>query len=127
MKKFFPTLGMAKTFEFKKFIKTMAASWVAVNASVILLFACVYYTIDKHRENSYFTGISKNREDRLFSDYLYFSVIISSTLGLGEIAPRRPEENTEFSIVGRVVIATHILFSLFVNDVLDSIENFVLA
>lgn len=123
-----PTLGLAKKMGFKTFLGRMASSWFGLNSCIILVFALVYYMMDNGREHSYFTGISKDKKSRSFSDYLYFSVIVTSTLGLGEITAKSPDETDgRYSHIGRAVIAAHIMLSLLLNDMLDSIENFILA
>uniref|UniRef100_A0A6C0KD98 Potassium channel domain-containing protein n=1 Tax=viral metagenome TaxID=1070528 RepID=A0A6C0KD98_9ZZZZ len=113
---------------FKTFLFRMASSWFGLNIGIIVMFACIYYFIDKERKISYFTGISKQKNDRTFTDYLYFSVIVTSTLGLGEITAQKPDDVTgRFSQFGRGLIAGHVMLSLLLNDMLDSVENFILA
>jgi len=125
-----PTLGWGKTMSFKGFVSSMATSWVILNMSLVLFFALVYYVTDHSRPISYFSGIDDNPENRKFTDYLYFSVIVTSTLGLGEIVPKTKEENklsTQQWRIGRGIVALHIMSSLMLNDMLDTAENYILA
>ena len=101
--------------------------WLVTNVALIILFALVYRHYDDE-EKSIFTGLA-GIEHRRFSDYLYLSVIINTTLGLGEIVPFRENlpVHKERQHISRILVSVHIMSSLMMNDVLDSFENIKLA
>lgn len=106
------------------FLGKMASAWIALNMTIILLFAYIYKVIDSKtgEKKSMFRGIT--HKDK-FGEYIYFSVIITTTLGLGEIVP--DPDAIEKSWPARFAVATHILSTLWFNDILDSIENIKLS
>ena len=94
---------------------------------LIATFACIYQTVDRE-ERSIFNGLAGIKY-RQFGDYMYLSVIINTTLGLGEIVPMKNNEPEfkEKQSISRMLVATHIMTSLAVNDALDSFENIKLS
>mgnify|MGYP001185203398 CR=1 FL=1 len=105
--------------------------WLLLNVALINLFAYLYMLYDKDHDDSIFRGI-KGTKNRTYFDYFYLSVIINSTLGLGEIVPTDEGdiEDKDFrskQITSRVLICTHIMTSLYFNDILDTYENLKLA
>ena len=105
------------------FFKNIGSKWLVLNLSIIIFWAWVYMHIDK-KERSIFRGMKGT--EKTFFDYFYFSVIITSTLGLGEIVPD-PEADRNDTIKGRTAVMIHILSALFLNDLLDSYENLILS
>lgn len=105
------------------FFKNIASKWLLLNFTIIIFWARVYMQIDK-KEGTIFRGMKGT--EKTFFDYFYFSVIITSTLGLGEIVPD-PEANRNDTIKGRTCVMIHILCALFLNDLLDSYENLILS
>lgn len=112
------------------FLVHTGALWLAINFFSILLFACIYYYYDNEPE-SIFKGMH-HESHRTFNDYLYFSTIINTTLGLGEIIPNNegnvndPNFQRKRSL-SRKLVCFHVMFSLFINDMMDSFENLKLA
>jgi len=126
-----PLLGSGKTMTYVGYMFSSINRWIIVNSIIIIIAACVYWWVDVDREESYFNGIN-SKGKRSFYEYLYFSVIITSTLGLGEIVPRKVDYSTdkkpvENKSLGRVMVASHIMMSLLLNDMVDSHENFILS
>ena len=121
---FFLLVKPAKTYTY---ILQNTLLWLVVNVTIIIIFALIYRAFDKD-EKSMFNGLS-NIDDREFSDYLYFSIIINTTLGLGEIVPIK-DNSIEFRSkqrLSRALVAAHIMGSLIINDALDSFENLKLS
>ena len=118
--KFFSLSKPAKTYTY---VAQNSFLWLTTNVALIVFFALIYRAYD-HREESIFNGLA-GIESRRFSDYLYLSVIINTTLGLGEIVPFKDNspEHKERQHISRVLVATHIMSSLFLNDALDSFEK----
>lgn len=106
-----------------EFFKKIGSKWLALNIGIIFLWAWIYMNIDK-KDGTIFKGIKGT--DKTFFDYFYFSVIITSTLGLGEIVPD-PDSNRKDMIRGRTTVIAHIISTLFLNDMLDSYENLILS
>ena len=122
-----PFFILAKPAKTYTYILQNTLLWFTVNITLIIIFALIYQAFDKE-EKSMFNGLS-NIEQRRFSDYLYFSVIINTTLGLGEIVPITVN-SVEFRSkqrISRSLVAFHIMSSLIVNDALDSFENLKLS
>lgn len=122
--RFFSLSKPAKTYTY---VAQNSLLWLATNLALILLFALVYRAYDDE-EVSIFNGLA-GIEQRRFSDYIYLSIIINTTLGLGEIVPFKDNapEHRERQHVSRVLVAVHIMTSLLLNDALDSFENIKLA
>lgn len=113
------------------FMGAMSVLWIVVNISIIVFFGTLYYLVDINREESYFRGLG-NKDARTYFDYIYFSVVVTTTLGLGEIVPHTPVDEDGSRIehrskIGRIIVMIHILFSVYSNDVLDTWENLHLA
>ena len=121
---FFSLSKPAKTYTY---VAQNSLLWLTTNLALILFFAMVYRAYDDE-ERSIFNGLAGIKERR-FSDYLYLSVIINTTLGLGEIVPMKENapELRQRQHISRILVATHIMTSLFLNDALDSFENIKLA
>ena len=100
-----------------------------VNSLVIILFGYIYYKFDTD-EDSIFEGMP-DIKNRKFHEYIYFSTIINTTLGLGEIVPTKNIENKQElmrkKLISRMLVGTHIFLSLIVNDMMDSFENIKLS
>jgi hypothetical protein len=100
-----------------------------VNALLIILFGYIYYKFDTD-EISIFEGMP-NIKNRKMSEYIYFSTIINTTLGLGEIIPTKNVENKQElmkkKLVSRTIVGIHIFISILINDMLDSFENIKLS
>ena len=93
---------------------------------VSLLFALVYYFIDQTYDDdvSRLKGVTDKTK---FSNYIYYSIIITSTLGLGEIVPHPGDEKIEPSWKMRTALCIHIFTFIFANSFLDSLENYILV
>lgn len=100
-----------------------------VNTALIILFGYIYYKFDND-EKSIFEGMP-DIENRKFYEYIYFSTIINTTLGLGEIIPTKNLENKEElmkkKLLSRTLVGIHIFTSILINDMLDSFENIKLS
>lgn len=100
-----------------------------VNTALIILFGYIYYKFDND-ETSIFEGMP-DIKNRKFYEYIYFSTIINTTLGLGEIIPTKNVENKEElmkkKLVSRTLVGIHIFISILINDMLDSFENIKLS
>ena len=100
-----------------------------VNTALIILFGYIYYKFDND-EISIFEGMP-DIKNRKFYEYIYFSTIINTTLGLGEIIPTKNLENKEElmkkKLVSRTLVGIHIFISILINDMLDSFENIKLS
>lgn len=100
-----------------------------VNIALIILFGYIYYKFDSD-ETSIFEGMP-DIKNRKFYEYIYFSTIINTTLGLGEIIPTKNVENKDElmkkKLVSRTLVGIHIFISILINDMLDSFENIKLS
>lgn len=105
------------------FFTNIGSKWILLNFGIIIIWAFIYMKIDD-KSQSIFKGMDRSKNT--YFDYLYFSVIITSTLGLGEIVPD-PEKKRTNTVRGRIAVMIHILTSLFLNDILDSYENLILS
>ena len=126
-----PLLSLKKPQKTYSFMGKISLIWLLLNVALINLFAYLYMLYDKDHDDSIFRGI-KGTKNRTYFDYFYLSVIINSTLGLGEIVPTDEGdiEDKDFrskQITSRVLICTHIMTSLYFNDILDTYENLKLA
>lgn len=126
-----PLLSLKKPKKTFGFMGSISLLWLFLNVILINLFALLYMTFDKDHDESIFRGI-KDTKNRNYFDYFYLSVIINSTLGLGEIVPTDEGdiEDKDFrskQITSRILICTHIMTSLYFNDILDTYENIKLA
>ncbi len=122
-----PFFILAKPAKTYTYILQNTMLWFTFNITLIIVFASIYQAFDKE-EKSMFNGLSDINQ-RGFSDYLYFSIIINTTLGLGEIVPIK-DNSVQFRSrqrISRSLVATHIMSSLLINDALDSFENLKLS
>jgi len=104
--------------------------WLTFNLIIISTFALIYKYYDSG-EKSIFKGLQSEKQ-RSYSDYFYFSIIINTTLGLGEIVPLSIGDHSDPDFIrskslSRKLVAIHIMTSLLFNDMLDSFENIKLA
>lgn len=123
-------LSLKKPEKSYKFVLKAGFFGLFVNFILIIIFASIYSFFDKN-ENSIFKGMDK-KTHRKFGDYLYFSVIINTTLGLGEIIPvNNGNPNDESFIksksISRVLVSIHILTSILVNNLLISFYDLKLS
>ena len=105
---------------------SFALTTLIVNLMLALYFAVIYYWVDNNyneTDESLLAGIHKAGKTDI-SNYIYFSIIITSTLGLGELVPRKDPKP---SYAMRFVVCTQIMLTLFVNDFIDSTENMLLS
>lgn len=103
-----------------------AISTLILNLLLSLLFGCVYFIIDNNFNTSggsLLRGIEPEQM-KYFGSYIYFSVIITSTLGLGEIVPSNSKKPAS---IMRFIVCLHIMTVIFMNDFLDSVENMLLS
>ena len=95
---------------------------------VVLIFSLVYYTIDtvyNKDEKSMLRGV----KEKTYFNYFYYTVIITTTLGLGEIVPYTEDDRPDHKNLWIMRTATmlNIVSIFFINDFIDSSENFKLA
>lgn len=110
-----------------KFMMSMILYYFIINFALSILFAFVYQYVDNKHGDSKLKGLASPK-DRSFVDYLYFSIIINSTLGLGEVSPRTGTNgNEQKSSYMRLCVAVHIFSVLWINDILDTYENIKLS
>ena len=114
-----------KKVKFQFPIKVAGTAIVALLANS-LLFALIYFTLDKMNpdKESRIRGI---KDKNNFWNYMYFSIVIGSTLGLGDMIPHPGDKKRETSAEMRVVIACQVLASLFIAKFVDATENFILS
>ena len=128
---FKPLISLKKPKKTYKFMTKISLIWLFLNVTLINLFASLYMLYDKEHDDSIFRGI-KGTKNRTYFDYFYLSVIINSTLGLGEIVPTDEGdiEDKDFKskqMTSRILICCHIMTSLYFNDILDTYENIKLS
>lgn len=121
-------------FEFKRPGRTegfkFPLKYATVSVFAVLLisfvFAVVYYLIDNSYEGSEsrLRGISDKGN---FMSYVYYSIIITSTLGLGEIVPHTGDDSVPVSWKMRTAVCVNVLAFIFATNFLDSLENYILA
>lgn len=119
---------------FKKPSKTEGIKFPLKYASVTVLaillvsitFATIYYFIDHTYDDdrSRLRGVSDKNS---FASYLYYSIIITSTLGLGEIVPHTGDDSVPVSWSMRTAVCMNVFAFIFVTNFLDSWENYVLV
>jgi uncharacterized membrane protein len=115
----------SKNVKFQFPIKVAGTAILALLANS-LLFALIYYAFDNHFEDkeSRIRGI---KDKKNFWNYLYFAIVIGSTLGLGDMIPIPGDENRQTSSEMRIVIACQVFASLFIAKFIDATENFILS
>ena len=91
-----------------------------------IVFALIYYALD-HRFEDKESRIRGIKDKNNFWNYLYFAIVIGSTLGLGDMIPKPGDDGRETSSEMRVVIACQVFASLFVMKFIDATENFILS
>lgn len=93
---------------------------------ISFIFAIIYYIADKQSDSdkSELRGL-KDKDN--FGNYVYYSIIISSTLGLGEMVPYTDAEREESSWLMRIILCIHVICVFFMKDFIDSAENFLLS
>ena len=103
-----------------------AMSSVVTLLVISLIFATVYYYIDQSYDDkeSRLKGIADKTN---FGNYIYYAIIITSTLGLGEIVPHPGDEKIKPSWKMRTTLCIHIFTFIFVNSFMDSLENYILV
>ena len=66
--------------------KNLLIEIIILQSSIIIMFSLIYYFIGQ--ENFHFNIFNKNtKRDIKYLDYLYFSVVTSSSTGYGDIIP----------------------------------------
>ena len=121
-------------FEFKKPGKTegfkfpLKYATITVMAALLvsLVFSVVYYLIDRTYDDteSRLRGITDKND---FMSYVYYSIIITSTLGLGEIVPHTGDDFTQVSWKMRTAVCMNAFAFIFVTKFLDALENYILV
>lgn len=106
-------------------IKIAGAAILALLANS-LLFALIYYALDQRFEDKE-SRIKGVKDKKNFWNYLYFAIVIGSTLGLGDMIPNPGDEKRETSKEMRIVIALQVFASLFLVKFVDATENFILS
>ena len=74
---------------------------IVIQLLIIFVFSLIYYFTDYKGFNLNFTGASKEKIE--FIDYLYFSIVTSSTVGYGDIHPN--------NYITKIVVMFQILIS----------------
>jgi uncharacterized membrane protein len=90
------------------------------------VFALVYFIADRMNDDDK-SRIKGIQDKNNFWNYVYFSIVIGSTLGLGDMIPNSGDTSRRTSVEMRVIIALHVLASLFLVKFVDSTENFILS
>ena len=109
-----------------KFPLKYASITVLVILLVSIIFAFIYYLIDRTYDDdrSRLRGVSDKNS---FASYLYYSIIITSTLGLGEIVPHTGDDFVPVSWKMRTAVCMNVFAFIFVTNFLDSLENYILV
>jgi len=87
--------------------------FVITDIITIIIYSLLYYYNDnEYNEKGEFDSMFNGIQKREYIEYLYYAIIINTTLGLGDINPKQIHKN---SVISRYLTASHTIIALWID------------